>query len=457
MKKVNQGIFRAYDLRGVVDTDFDPEWVEMFGRACGTFFLQKGYIQAVVGHDCRHSSPEYQRSLVRGMVKTGLDVVFLDMVPTPVFYYAVKKLGRKAGVMITASHNPPEFNGFKVWAGDSTIHTREIERLYEITKSGNFIRGHGLASQVDIVPTYLEDLSSQIRLNRPVRIVVDGGNGSAGEVCAELLRCSGVDVIPLYTEPDGSFPNHHPDPTVEDNIGDLKELTIRKGADFGIGLDGDGDRIGVVDEKGRILYGDKLLAVFARQVLSGHPGSTIIGEVKCSHLLFQDIENHGGKPLMYKTGHSLIKAKMKDTGALLAGEMSGHMFFADRYYGFDDASYAALRLAEIVDNADRPVSRFLEEWPQTFNTPEIRLECPDSIKFQVVEKALAFFKTKYQVIDVDGVRILFDDGWGLVRGSNTQPVLVLRFEAESKSRLKEIRSLVEKPLTTWIEGLRSAS
>jgi phosphomannomutase/phosphoglucomutase len=454
MLPIKQDVFRAYDIRGVVDEDFDPEWVETLGKACGTYFLNNGVTQAVVGRDCRHSSPEYQEKIIEGLVSTGVDVTYLPMVPTPVFYFAVKHLQRQAGVMITASHNPPEFNGFKVWLGNNTIHTEEIQKIFRIMQSGDFAEGKGLASQLDIEPTYLETLAAQTQLANPVRVVVDGGNGSAGLVCAELLRQVGAEVISLYCEPDASFPNHHPDPTVVENIGDLIDAVGQHQADLGIGLDGDGDRIGVVDEQGRILYGDQLLAIFARPVLAEHPGATVIGEVKCSHLLFQDIESHGGRPIMWKTGHSLIKARMKETDALLAGEMSGHMFFADRYFGYDDALYSAQRLVEILgQNPGQPLSGYLNEWPQTFNTPEIRVECPESIKFDLVERAKEYFQEqagKAQIIDVDGIRIDFGDGWGLLRASNTQPVLVLRFEAETEERLTEIRSFFEEPLQRWV-------
>ncbi|WP_457572078.1 phosphomannomutase/phosphoglucomutase [Desulfovulcanus sp.] len=454
MKEIKREIFRAYDIRGIVDKDFDGDWVEVLGRVCGTYFLSLGYTHAVVGHDCRHSSPEYQKRLTDGLLSTGVDVTYLDMVATPLFYFAIKNLNLNAGVMITASHNPSDFNGFKVWAGESTIHTSEIQKVYEIMKKGAFAEGKGMASQLDIVPAYLDHLSSLAKLSNPVKVVVDGGNGSAGLVCVELLKRIGAEVIPLYCEPDGDFPNHHPDPTVLKNITDLCQKVREENAHLGIGLDGDGDRIGVVDENGHIIYGDKLLAIFARHVLKENPGATIIGEVKCSHLLFRDIQKHGGNPIMWKTGHSLIKAKMKETGALLAGEMSGHMFFADRYYGFDDALYAAARLVEIVSlKPDMPLSSYLSDWPKTVNTPEIRMDCPDEIKFKVVSKAQAYFRKKYNIVDVDGVRIIFDDGWGLLRASNTQPVLVLRFEAESEKRLEEIRALIEQPLKKWIQEL----
>lgn len=455
MLTIKEDVFRAYDIRGVVDRDFDPQWVKTLGQACGTYFLEKGFNQAVVGHDCRHSSPIYQEKMIEGLLSTGVDVVFINMVPTPVFYFAVKTLNKKAGVMITASHNPPEFNGFKIWTGENTIHTTEIKRIYQIMASGNFAHGQGVATELNITPKYLQELSSQTQLKNSIKVVVDGGNGSGGLICAQLLEQIGAQVIPLFCEPDPNFPNHHPDPTVLENIKTLQETVKREKALLGIGLDGDGDRIGVIDEQGRIIFGDKLLAIYAREVLRAHPQATIIGEVKCSHLLFTDIAKHGGQPLMWKTGHSLIKAKMKEIGALLAGEMSGHMFFADRYYGFDDALYAAQRLVEIIDHdPTHPLSTYLQDWPKTYNTPEIRMECPEKIKFQVVEQAKNHFRDNFpnlDIVTVDGIRINFNDGWGLLRASNTQPVLVLRFEAETEKRLKEIRDFFETPLQQWIK------
>ena len=454
MKEIKQGIFRAYDIRGVVDKDIDEEWVETLGRACGTYFRRAGLDKAVVGHDCRHSSPGYQQAMIKGLLSTGMDVVALNMVSSPMFYFAAKTLGRKAGVMITASHNPPEFNGFKVWAGESTIHSEEIEKVFNIMAAGEFESGQGVVTEHDIRPSYVEELTSQLKLETPIKVVLDGGNGAGGDVTAEVLKKCGADVVELYTEPDGSFPNHHPDPIVEKYMTDLIAKVKETGAKAGIGLDGDGDRIGIIDEKGNMLYGDQLLAIYSRKLLEEKPGATIIAEVKCSHLMYQDIEKHGGKGIMWKTGHSLIKAKMRETGAELAGEMSGHMFFADRYYGFDDATYAALRFVEIINfKPGEPVSEYLADWPKTFNTPEIRKDCPDEIKFDVVKRAQDYFREKYDIIDVDGVRITFDDGWGLVRASNTQPVLVLRFEAESEKRLDEIRAIIEGPLDDWIDEM----
>ncbi|MEG6549373.1 phosphomannomutase/phosphoglucomutase [Desulfocurvibacter africanus] len=451
MKPINKEVFRAYDIRGIVDRDFDLDWVETLGRACGTWFHSHGWTKAVVGHDCRHSSPGYQERLAKGLASCGLDVLLLDLVPTPAFYFAAKTLGYQAGVMVTASHNPPEFNGFKVWAGETTAHTEQVQAIYETMASGVFVQGSGTIIRRDIVPTYLDALASQARVQRPVKVVVDGGNGTGGLITAELLCRVGCEVIELYCEPDGNFPNHHPDPVVEKYMHALQAKVLETGAACGIGLDGDDDRIGVVDEKGRLMFGDQLLAIYARHMLRDYPDSTVIGEVKCSHLMYREIEDLGGVPLMWKTGHSLIKAKMKETGARLAGEMSGHMFFADRYHGYDDATYAALRLVEILSEGGAPLSERLAHWPRTYNTPEIRVDCPEEIKFAIVAKAQEHFRRTREIIDVDGARILFPDGWGLVRASNTQPVLVLRFEAESAERLAALRQEVEDQIQAWIQ------
>lgn len=453
MKPVLPGVFRAYDIRGTVDRDFDPAWVERLGRACGTFFAQRGAFQAVVGHDCRLTSPEYQAYLAAGLAASGIDVTCLGMVPSPAFYYAVKALGRRAGIMVTASHNPPQYNGFKIWSGESTIHTDDIDRVRAIMEAGEFRSGTALVGECDIKPSYVEHLSEQCALSRPLTVVVDGGNGAGGLLCAEVLRQAGATVIPLFCEPDGRFPNHHPDPVVPENSAALAARVVTENADFGVGLDGDADRLGVVDETGRLLFGDQVLAIFARDVLSRHPGETVIGEVKCSHLLYKDIADHGGVPVMAAAGHSLIKARLRETGAMLAGEMSGHFFFADRYFGFDDGIYAAMRLAEIVAASGAPLSRQLADWPSTVATPEIRMPCPDAIKFQVMDGVRDHFRDRDDVITVDGVRLTLPDGWGLVRASNTQPALVLRFEAETRERLKEIRRGIEEPVREWIDRL----
>lgn len=453
---MHDSVFRAYDLRGVVDVDFSIADVERLGRALGAYFRKHGQSRAAVGHDCRLSSPAFQDALAKGLAATGVDVVCLGMTATPVFYFAVKHLGLAAGAVVTASHNPAEFNGFKVWCGAATIHTDEIDALKALYNEGAFPEGAGFISDYDPTPDYVDAATARIAAPCPIRVVVDGGNGAGGEVLAACLKRIGAEVIELYTKPDGTFPNHHPDPVIEKNIVDMRAAVLENQAAVGLGLDGDADRLGALDETGRMLYGDQILAIFARDVLKDHPGRTVIGEVKCSHLLYKDIADHGGNPLMWITGHSMIKAKMAETDAVLAGEMSGHLFFADRWYGFDDAIYAGLRLVEILAKApDLPLSARLADWPATVNTPEIRFDCPERLKFAVVSRALAYFKERYEVIDVDGARVVFSDGWGLVRASNTQPVLVLRFEAETEKRLAEIREIIEKPLETIIAEERA--
>jgi len=449
MKPISREVFRTYDIRGVVDRDFDEQWVERLGRACGQYFLERGSKTAVVGHDCRHSSPGYAEALTRGLNGTGVDVVTIGQVSSPAFYWAVTKLGETAGVMITASHNPSEYNGFKVWQGISTIHSDEIQDVFELMDKGDFPEGEGSARHEDMLVKYVDELSGDVTFGKPLKVVVDGGNGTGGTLTADALEKAGAEVVRIFCEPDGDFPNHHPDPVVEKNMVALQEAVLKEKADIGIGLDGDGDRVGVVTEKGELLFGDQLVAIYARDILKTFPGASIIGEVKCSHLMYEDIRAHGGDAVMWKTGHSLIKARMREIGAKFAGEMSGHMFFADRYYGFDDATYAALRIVEILSRSDKPMSEQLN-WPKTWSTPEIRVDCPESMKERVVGKAVEYFSSKFDAIAIDGVRAVFPDGWGLIRASNTQPVLVLRFEAETPERLNEIRSMFEEKLKTWI-------
>lgn len=446
----NPAVFRAYDVRGIVGKDFDEQWVTRLGQACGTYFRKLGIKKAVIGMDCRESSPIYNKALTLGLISTGIDVINIGQVGTPVLYFAVVHLATQAGIMITASHNPPEYNGFKIWAGKTTIHTSEIQAIREIMEQGDFPEGEGVATQHDIIPAYIDAALKHCKLARPLKVVVDGGNGVGADLAGEILSRMGVDVICQFCDPDPTFPNHHPDPSVEANMLLLRERVLKEKADFGIGLDGDADRIAVMDEKGRILFGDELLALFARELLARKPGSIVMGEVKCSHLMYKDIEEHGGKPLMWITGHSIIKAKMHEIGAALAGEVSGHMFFSDGWFGFDDAIYGSARFASLFSQQDKALS-VLPGWPNTAKTPEIHVPCSDNIKFQVVETAKAYFRSKYDIIDIDGVRVTFPDGWGLIRVSNTQPVLVLRFEAETESRLKEIQDLMQGPLQGWIK------
>ena len=446
-------VFRTYDIRGLVGEDFDVVWVEQLGKACGAYMLERGLADAVVGFDCRASSPAYHDALTRGLLSTGVSVVSVGMVSTPLLYFAVKHLHRKAGVMITASHNPPQYNGFKIWVGESTIYGDDLQALKQTMKAGVFPQGQGLFSQHDIVPAYFEAVQERIALSRPMKIVVDGGNGTGGETCRRLLQSLGAEVVALYCEPDGAFPNHHPDPVVEENMRDLIDKVREEGADFGVGLDGDGDRLGVVDKSGRLLSGDELLSIYAQELLTRKPGAIVIADVKCSQRLFDDIAKHGGQGRMNATGHSLIKARMREVGAELAGEMSGHMFFEDGWHGFDDAIYGAARLAGILSHSPKALEE-LPGWPVAFATREINIPCPEALKPAMVRKAQEFFGGRYPVNEMDGARVQFPDGWGLIRASNTQPILVTRFEAATEVRLQAIQDEMLEPLKMWIaEGV----
>ena len=445
---MNTQIFREYDIRGEVDVDLTGDVVESIGRAYGTYLRKKGLERITCGRDGRSHSERLQQALTRGMVSCGIHVTDIGTCPTPLLYFSIFHLKAQGGVQITGSHNPPEFNGFKMCVETSTIYGEQIQELRRIIESGSFIQGSGSVDKADIVGPYVDYMKENVSISTPLKVVLDAGNGVAGMVAPRVFQDQGCEVIPLFCEVDGTFPNHHPDPTVPANLKDLQEKVIETGAACGMAYDGDGDRLGVVDEKGNIFFGDQLLLLFARSLLKRKPGAAVIGEVKCSQVLYDDIERHGGRPIMWKTGHSLIKQKMKEEGALLAGEMSGHIFFADRYFGFDDGIYASLRFAEILADAGAPASSLLADVPRTYSTPEIRVECPDEIKFDLVARLQDYFRQRYKVVDVDGVRVIFEDGWGLVRASNTQPVLVLRFEAASPERLDVIRKTIEEPLKT---------
>ena len=437
---MNPNIFREYDIRGRFPEDLNAQTARTLGRALGTYYDGHGARRIALGRDCRISSPELQDSLAAGLISAGMEVVDVGMVPTPLLYFSLFHLNLDGGVQITGSHNPPDYNGFKVCLGTATIYGSEIRRIGEIAASGAFQEGKGKLEQAEVITPYLAYLAENLRPG-PVkrRVVVDAGNGVAGLAAPDAYRAMGVDVDELFCEPDGRFPNHHPDPTIPGNLQDLVARVEETGSDLGIGFDGDADRIGVVDDNGTVIWGDHLMILFSRDLLERNPGARVIAEVKCSQVLFDDIERHGGVPIMWKAGHSLIKGKMKEEGALLAGEMSGHLFFAERYFGFDDAVYAGARLLEILTNTEKRLQDLLEDVPLMVNTPEIRMDCPDELKFQVVEALAAEFKKDHPVIDVDGARVLFDGGWGLVRPSNTQPVLVLRFEAGNEARLQEIQ------------------
>ncbi len=440
---MNPHIFREYDIRGVVDRDFPAGLIHSLGKAVGTYFRKHNRDRITLGRDVRLSSDRLHRELLRALVETGLHVMDIGVCATPLLYFSIHHLQAHGGVMITGSHNPPEFNGFKVCLGPETIYGDEIQELRKLMEEQTFAAGNGAEQETDVLPAYMDTLRSGIRIKRPLKVVLDAGNGTAGLAAPELIRSLGCETLCLYCEPDGHFPFHHPDPTIPKNLEDLQRVVLEEKADLGISFDGDADRIGVVDEGGRIIWADRLLILFARALLQEHPGACIVSEVKCSKILFEEIEKRGGRPVMWKAGHSLMKSKMKEEEALLGGELSGHLFFADRYFGYDDAIYAACRLLELLAGEDRPLSAHLSDLPRTFSTEEIRVACPDEIKFGIIHKARDFFKESYEVIDVDGARIAFPNGWGLVRASNTQPAIVFRFESDTESGLTEIRRLVE--------------
>lgn len=442
---MNPQIFREYDIRGNAERDLSDDVARDLGRAIGSVMAERGLRRIMVGRDCRLSSRRLRNALVEGLVETGRHVVKIEVGPTPLLYFAVHHFDADGGVMVTGSHNPPEDNGFKMLVGKGTLHGDDIRALRERIEERRFTSAPGgHVERVEAGPRYVAWMTGNISLARTdVKFVVDAGNGAGGPLALAAMRALGLNPDPLYCEMDGRFPNHHPDPTLPENVAALVARVRETGAEVGIAFDGDADRIGAVDARGEIIWGDKLLVAFARSVLRRHPGAAVLGEVKCSQTLYDDIAAKGGRPIMWKTGHSLIKAKMKEEHALLAGEMSGHLFFADRYFGYDDAVYAALRLLEIIAASPVSLGEMLGDLPPTFVTPEIRVPCPDEIKFQVVDAVLAHYRSTHPVADVDGARVNFGDGWGLVRASNTQAVLVLRFEASSEARRDALRAEVE--------------
>lgn len=441
---MNTNIFRAYDIRGVADRDLTDETAEHIGMAIGSAVHERGLAPVLaVGRDARLSSPRLREALVRGLISVGVDVIDVGICATPMLYFAAFTLPVSGGVMVTGSHNPPQDNGFKITLDRSSLHGQEVQDLRKAIERRTYRYGDGPGElhYQDIHTPYIHWISQNIALGkRRLKVVVDAGNGPTGPVAPVLLRRLGCEVIELYTEMDGRFPNHHPDPTVEANLVDLRNSVLEHGADLGVAYDGDGDRIGVLDEKGQVLWGDKLMIVLSRALLAEVPGAAIVGEVKCSQTLFDDIEAHGGRPILSRVGHSLIKAVMKQEAAALAGEMSGHIFYKHRYFGYDDAMYTTCRLLEIISKQDLPLSGLLTGVPATFATPEIRLFCADDAKFAAVEQVAARYRSSHPVIDIDGVRVQFADGWGLVRASNTGPVLVMRCEADSEEGCDRIRA-----------------
>jgi phosphomannomutase/phosphoglucomutase len=444
---IAQGIFRQYDIRGIVGRDLTAEVAAMVGRAFGTHLRALGARGAIaVGRDNRPSGGMLRDAMVRGITSTGFDVIDIGVVPTPLLYWALHKLPVAGGIQITGSHNPAEYNGFKLSAGTSSLHGDSIQRLYEMIRTEKFSAGDGRVRTENVIERYLDDMVERVGvLSRPIRVVLDCGNGAGALVGPQLLRRLGANLTTLFCESDGTFPNHHPDPTVVENLSDLIKAVREQGADIGIAFDGDADRIGVVDERGGIVWGDHVLIIYARDVIERTgEGQAVIFDVKCSQALPDAITAAGGKPIMWKTGHSLIKDKMKAERAPVAGEMSGHMFFEEGFYGHDDALYAAARLLRILADSGSTMSGQLADVPPFVSTPEIRVDVAEERKFGIVEEAVRHFRAAYEVIDVDGVRVLFGDGWGLIRASNTQPVLVMRFEARSAERLQAIRDEFEQ-------------
>jgi phosphomannomutase/phosphoglucomutase len=443
---MNPEIFREYDIRGIAGKDMDEEDVLLIGKGVGSYLRRRGHRDITVGRDCRLTSDRYSEKLIQGLLSAGCRVVDIGVCPTPVGYFSIRHMKKQGNIMVSASHNPPEYNGFKITSGNDSVYGDQLQEILQFIDKKDFETGRGSLETYDILTPYKNFVVKNISLERPLRVGIDAGNGTAGITAVPVIKELGCEVHDLYCELDGSFPNHEADPTVLKNMTDLIALVKKEKLDVAFGYDGDGDRIGVVDEKGNLIFGDQLMIIFSREILSRKPGATFISEVKCSKTMYDDIEKNGGRAIMWKTGHSLIKQKMKVEKAELAGEMSGHMFFADRYFGFDDAVYASCRLMEILSSTGKKISELLSDVPQTATTPEIRVVCPDHIKFKVVERVTAYFKANYDVIDIDGVRVLFPDGWGLVRASNTQPALVLRFEAMTEERLSTIRELVESVL-----------
>jgi phosphomannomutase / phosphoglucomutase len=457
-------IFREYDIRGVADRDLTSPVVRGIGRGLGKLLRPEGRpdapLRIAVGRDCRLSGPRIIDDLVAGLRQAGASVVDVGVGPTPYLYFAAHHLGTDGSVMVTGSHNPADENGFKIMRGKASFFGEDIQQLGRLVESGDFgPERTGSFESLDLQDAYVAALTQGIRMeDSTIKVVVDAGNGAAGPLGLRALRAVGLDPVPLFCDMDGTFPNHHPDPTVPKNLATLIATMKKEKAIVGIAFDGDGDRLGVVDANGEPVWGDKLLALFARDMLKHHAGATVIGEVKCSQTLFDDVAKHGGRPLMWKTGHSLIKTKMKEEHALLAGEMSGHFFFADRYFGYDDGIYAALRVLELVSRERRPVGEMLADIPVTCSTPEIRVSCPDDVKQKVVKAVRDHFHGRYETSEIDGVRLKYPDGaWALVRASNTGPVIVVRFEAPTDARLTEIRGQVERVLEDAREELASGA
>lgn len=451
-------IFREYDIRGVYNKQFDDHFAYLLGKSVAVYFKEQMGIsnpKLAIGHDARVSCPSIVKSLAKGFTESGVEIVHLGMVTSPMCYFSTFEVpGIQGAVQVTGSHNPPEYNGFKISIGTSTIFGAEIQKLRMIMEKGQYLSGQGKETSMDILPAYCERYKKEFGQIKDIKVVLDCGNGAAGAVVRPLFNAVGLKPTILFEKPDGTFPNHHPDPTVEENLKDLAAQVLKEGAICGIGFDGDADRIGVVDHKGNMLYGDELMVLISRDILKTQKGAKIIGDVKCSDRMYHDIAKHGGVPVMWKTGHSLVKEKIKVEKAPFGGEMSGHIFFADRNYGYDDAPYAALRVVEILSRTGKTIPELLEGLPPSFNTPEIRIDTTEEKKVLIVQKMIEAFKPSssadYKVDLTDGIRLSFADGWALCRSSNTQPVLVVRYESTTSEGLQRIRSRFEDVINKYL-------
>lgn len=441
---INEAIFREYDIRGLAESELADPVVERIAMAVAAIYVRAGKKEIALGMDGRPSSPRIKELFGHTLARYGLQVIDLGLAPTPVVYYAAFRHDLGGAVIITASHNPSEYNGFKVMLGTAALYGDQVKEIYRLAVSGPFPpETQGTIRKKDILPEYMQYILDNIQLKKKLRVVVDAGNGTGGITAPDLYRRLGAEVIPLFCDVDGRFPNHHPDPTVAKNLQHMIAKVKESGADLGIGLDGDADRIGVVDNLGRILWGDQLLLIFARDILKDHPGATIISEVKASEVFYSEVRRLGGNPIMWKAGHSLIKKKLFEVNALAAGEVSGHVFFNDKWFGFDDAVYAGARLLEILGASTASLADMFDTIPKVFNTPEIRIDAGDDVKFRVVDNVRDHFRKILPVIDIDGARVQFPRGWALVRASNTQPALVVRYEADAQDEMERIQEQVD--------------
>ena len=454
MKIQHPEIFKAYDIRGIVGRSLTPEIVEQIGRAVGTEALRAGDSAVVIGRDGRLSGPEIAGALARGIHTTGCNTIDIGMVPTPLTYFATHALEIGSAVSVTGSHNPPDYNGLKIMIGTHTLAAERIQDLRRRIEDQDFVTGSGVPRAEEILETYLQRVVGDIQLDRPLRVVSDCGNGVAGVLAPQLLRAIGCEVIELFTEVDGTFPNHHPDPSVADNLTDLIAAVRQHQADLGLAFDGDGDRLGVITDRGQVIWPDRQMILFARDILERNPGAQIIYDVKCTRLLPEAVSQAGGQPLMWKTGHSFIKAKLRETGAAFGGEMSGHLFFKERWLGFDDALYAAARLCEVLSRTERKPSAVFADIPDTVNTPELRLEMDEGEHYKLIAELVATADFPGgDICSIDGVRVDFADGFGLARASNTTPTVILRFEADTQPALDRIMDLYRRQILAIRPGI----